>query len=253
MSMDEQLAQEVISLRLKNLTPKQIARKLSLKPAEVSAILNTQSAALGDSRPTRTALDPLCGCWVSSSFRLPFVPANKLLRPKAGQLQRVPVNYGRSQSRFLLNEGLATVTIARQVSATKIKFASYLIDYHCLGVKDVVAPRTIDRTMLSTCLDRVYKTEELGHLAISLPEAHAIIFSALEFAQQCGLAPHPDFEKAKDFLGPWDRSLYIECGHNGKPVYCKSLYDSPRKAQKIVETLNKNVGQGNFETFLSGS
>ena len=249
--MDEQLVQDVIDLRLKNLTPKQIARKLSLKPAEVSAILKTNSTALQDDRPSRAALDPLHGCWISSSFRSPFVPVDKLLPPKAGQLQRVPINYGRSHSKSLANEGLVTVTIARQVSATKIKYAGYLIDYYCLGVKDVIAPSTVDRSALPTLLDKLYNTETLGRLAVSLPEAQAVIFSALDFAQQCGLAPHPDFEKAKDFLGPWDRSLYIECGRHGKPVYCKSPYDSPRKAQKILETLEKNIGKGNFEAILS--
>jgi DNA-binding CsgD family transcriptional regulator len=45
--MDAELEQEIYRLRALNLAPKQIARKLSLRPAEVSDIIRRQAQASG--------------------------------------------------------------------------------------------------------------------------------------------------------------------------------------------------------------
>ena len=61
-ALDSELAERVTKLRHKGLTPKEIARALGLKPADVMPMIR----AIGAQAPRREA--PVAGCWVTEHW-----------------------------------------------------------------------------------------------------------------------------------------------------------------------------------------
>ncbi|MGA1475083.1 MAG: hypothetical protein ACO4AI_07945 [Prochlorothrix sp.] len=249
--MDDRTIQDILALRSKNLTPKQIARKLGLKPAEISAILKDQGSSFKTSSPRLSPQAPLYGCWINSDFRRKFVPANQLKPIQAGQLQ--PGFPNRTITRFFQKKsselGLATVAVARHSTESRLKLGFYLVDYYCLGVKSVMPIRTIEKSSLTETLAAIYRLYDFGHHQVSLPEAQALVFGAIEFAERCGFRPHRSFDSAaRNMLGEWDRSIGVECGYGGQPFYQQGPSESPARVREILATLEQTVGAGNFQS-----
>ncbi|MEO0825065.1 MAG: hypothetical protein AAFW84_02005 [Cyanobacteria bacterium J06635_15] len=114
---------EVLRLRSAKVGTKQIARKLKLRPAEVTAVLQANATAL---------LLPLHECLMNHSA------SQQLLEPRADGLLGKITGKGEEDAQ----RGLAQVVISRQ-DGKRYLVGSYLVDYWCLGVKDVVSPRTM--------------------------------------------------------------------------------------------------------------
>lgn len=146
------------------------------------------------------------------------------------------------------SEGITPVVIARAQDEAHVLFVSYLVDLYCLGVKDVIVNanfphKRFERSLPKLCM---YEPEE-----ISVELAHEIVYGALEFAHKYGLEPHPDFTRlhADQVLDPPEmhpRSHKIEFGKDGKPFYVAGPYDDERKINRILQTLERTAGEGNF-------
>jgi hypothetical protein len=65
--MTPEQIQEISRLRSLNLSPKQIARNLKLRPAEVTAIIRDRAAQLEQDRAERGEVAPLYNCLVNHS------------------------------------------------------------------------------------------------------------------------------------------------------------------------------------------
>ncbi len=74
--MSPEQVQEIIRLRALNLSPKQIARKLGLRPAEVNDLLRQQAEEGTITRPAKGKLAPLERCLINKKA------AQRLLEPK---------------------------------------------------------------------------------------------------------------------------------------------------------------------------
>ncbi len=84
--MSPEQVQEIVRLRALNLSPKQIARKLGLRPTEVNALLRKQAEEREITRLARGELPPLERCLINSEA------AKKLLLSKTKRA------FGQSQS-----------------------------------------------------------------------------------------------------------------------------------------------------------
>jgi hypothetical protein len=122
-----------------------------------------------------------------------------------------------------------------------------MLDLWCLGVKDTIGPRQMNRMKYLQFIDAVYRGFAEETRKITLEQAQALVFSAINYAGQLGFKPHPDFEKSRSHLGEWSGEPKIQCGRNGKPFYVSGPYDNP---DKILKTLRENVGEGNFDYLL---
>ncbi len=225
--------QEILNLRTRNLTPKQIARKLGLKVAEVSAVIKEQAEETTLARAAAGELDPVVECLVN-----------------AGSVERL---FGDSAAQEPEDEndvinGLALVSVTRHAGFNRYTVCTYLVDLWCMGVKDTLSPRKIDPGEYKQFIDYVYRGFNEQTEQITLEQAQAIVLSAVDYANQLGLSPHPDFERSRAHLGEWNGELRIQCGRNGKPYYISGPYDNPNK---IIKTLRDKVGEGNF-TYIAG-
>ena len=223
--MDPKQAAEILRLREAKVAPKQIARKLGLRPAEVNTFIRENSEALMVQRVQSGTLSSIHECLVNQSA------AKRLLE---GQ----DLDEGEGVG------GFAQILLARE-DGNRITVASYLVDYWCLGVKDVVPPETMGTSSYQRFRRIATERFEEPFIEIALEQAQSIIYGAVDYARNLGLEPHRDFDrKAELHLGLRPEQLIpIEFGKDGQPLYFSGPYDD---ADKIVKTLEANVGKDNF-------
>lgn len=233
MTPDQQA--EILRLRDANVAPKQIARKLKLRPAEVSAFIRDTAETVLISKAREGKLPPVHECLVNShAFESLVQP------PKKGWLAKArPTNQDDGVG------GLTQMIVTRQ-DGNHYLMASYLIDYWCLGVKDVILPRQAGRTEYASFIALAEEQFKQPFVEISLEQAQSVVYGAVDYARSLGLEPHRDFNtKAEAHLGTRpDQLLPMEFGKNGQPCYISGPYDD---APKIISTLEASVGKGNFE------
>ncbi len=230
--MNPELEQEVSNLRALNLTPKQIARKLGLRPSEVTAMIQNQAKQSALALGKQSQLAPIFKCLANRTM------INDLLPPTSdGSNHDEDLDFDGE------NHGLGLVIVARSVS-NRFRYCSYLVDYWCLGVKDAIGPRQVDRYKYEQFVQHAYGMYPEGFAEITLQQAQDMIFGAVEYAAKLGLKPHADFAAAKDHLGEWNHKTELEFGQDGKPFFMSGPYDN---VNKIMRTLTQTVGANNFD------
>lgn len=171
-----------------------------------------------------------------------------------------PENYIRQRARSLpifkclVNKGweeggLAQVTIARRHINGNITYCSFLVDLHCLGVKDTFYDFNITEEQFDVMRDRMSQGYDLVEIDYVL--AHNIIHAGWEFGEETGFKPHKDFLSITQYMLEEDNDeiplIEIACGDSdGKPIYVQSPYDDEASVRRIIAQLEKNVGRGNY-------
>jgi len=223
--MTPEQATEIMRLREAKVAPKQIARKLGLRPAEVKTCIQQHTEELYLKKARTGTLEPIYECLVNQSA------AKRLL-------EGIELDESEGVG------GFAQVIVARQ-DRNRIISTVYLVDYWCLGVKDVIPPTGKNKSgyeqFKQLCTGRFNEP----FIEISIEQAQSIIYGAVDYARSLGLEPARDFDqKAQTHLGPKpDTLIPIEFGKDGKPMYFSGPYDN---AEKIIKTLTANVGPDNF-------
>jgi hypothetical protein len=226
MSSDE-LIDHVAELRRAGRTPKEIARALGLKPAEVTLLIRAVAATA----PKREA--PLAGCWVTDHWAHGLTVTGHPNWP--GRSAPEP---GQDTS------GLASVLVARD-TGSKATVCGYLVDAWCLGVKDTIGPSSVDRRKLPQFVHRYFSTWSSPPVPAPLEMARHLVFGAVDYARGLGFEPHPDFAGGASLLGEWPAgSSAVTFGLNGKPMYVSGPRDD---AYGIIARLRARVGDGNFD------
>lgn len=234
--MTPEQIQDIQNLRTLNLSPKQIARKLGLRPAEVSAVIQAVATEAAIDQATRHELPPLNQCLINENA------ARMLLDPVASKERRKHDSDGP----FSNNDGssgLAQVVVTRAERHYYV-LTSYLVDYWCLGVKDAMGPRKVNRSDYKALIQKMYSRFEQPYREISLEQAQAVVYGAINYAATLGFKPHQDFKKAKTNLGePLENLPQLEFGRNGQPFFVAGPYDN---AERIIRQLRSKVGNDNF-------
>ncbi len=220
--MTPEQTQEIIQWRDKKLSPKEIARQMGLRPAEVTAFLRDYA----EQNPTAKTLMPLLGCFINNSA-----------------VERLLKGDDRQGSDSSTGGGLSELLVVRKESF-RYEVSAFLVDYWCLGVKNVLFKKC-DERKYELMLEKVEETFGEPFKEISIEQAQAIVFGAVDYAATLGLQPHADFEKAKQSLGVrLDNLQAIQFGKDGKPFYFCGPHDNQ---MKIIQTLKEHVGDGNFD------
>lgn len=153
----------------------------------------------------------------------------------------------------LFETGIGYVVVVRYKSGGRVEVGCFLVDVHCLGVKDAFFQVYSDTDFQSECLERFFPE------GIPSPKPAAwgrkLVEQAVIYAARLGFAPHPDFKKAGRVFGGVDAS---ECdeefvfGSGGKPLYVQGPYDSKDKAEQILAVLRAKCGDGGFDFIVLG-
>jgi hypothetical protein len=176
----------------------------------------------------------------SGGFSRPLSPES-YIRKQANQL---PI-YKVLITRVWREAGEANVVVARQHKTGNITSCYFLVDLHCMGVKDTTFQFNTSLREFSADLER-FMAGGANH-EIPYPQAHAIIYGAVAFARSLGLQPHPDFRISRGILAPDDADMepyQVAFGHHGRPV----LHVMPgEKLSHVIATLDRTVGPDNYD------
>ncbi|MEX0269614.1 hypothetical protein AB3R30_10755 [Leptolyngbyaceae cyanobacterium UHCC 1019] len=233
--------QAVLDLRTRNVAPKQIARQLGLRPAEVSALIRAYAEQAATTRLATGELYPLFQCLINQNCLIELLPERQTesaIAPSA-------------ELEDDADAGLAVIILSRKAGFNRLEVCTYLVDLWCLGVKDVSGPRLLDSSTYKDFMEFAYKPFPAGTEEISLELAQAIVFGGIEYAKTLGFQAHPDFEQVRSQLGKpvetWSGTPVLTFGRHGKPCYINGPYDDPIKT---LRTLRETVGEGNFDFIL---
>lgn len=127
---DTELLERVRALRAAGSGPKQVARALGLRPGQTGVLVRRAAAA---DQAVKAGDRPVVGCWVSpgwsSGLDLSACPGWAAQDPSA--------------SEEATGAGFAQVLVARRERASRVRVTGVLVDVYCLGVKNVIEPRTM--------------------------------------------------------------------------------------------------------------
>jgi len=227
-ALSSELAERVTELRQKGRTPKEIARALGLKPADVMPIIKTIAAQA----PRREA--PVAGCWVTEHW------SDKL--GVTGHADWPGTSSPGSESG---ESGLVGVLVARDTGSTVLA-CGFLVDVFCLGVKNTNGPKTMDRRKLPDFIRTFFSAWSYRPpVPAPLEMARQIVFGAVDYARSLGFEPHPDFARGAALLGDWvEGSSDVTFGQDGKPFYINGPRDD---TYGTMAKLRQMVGDGNFD------
>ena len=141
---------------------------------------------------------------------------------------------------------ISNLVVARQSAAGDVAMAHFLVDLACLGLKNgMVQVFPSEADYRGDYLPTLLETQALE--ACELDLAAKILHEAVAYARRLGFQPHPDGRKALALLGdanPQSRSETIPLGgEDGKPFFLAGPHDNTKR---IVQTLERNVGPGNY-------
>jgi hypothetical protein len=227
----EEVMERVRALRREGCSPKQIARALHLPPAQVAPLVRAIAAEAEAGEDSPTSALALAGCWVNADWASGLTVDGQPDWP------------GLSAAEDSAPAGLVTVVAARERGGSKVSACSYLVDVYCLGVKNAMGPRVVERRKLPEFRFQVFRTYAGPPLEAPLELAQQLVFGAVEYARGLGFEPHPDFAACAGHLGEWQGPSVIGFGYQGKPMFIAGPHDD---AARIMKRLNRKVGRGGY-------
>jgi hypothetical protein len=223
--------ERVAELRAQGLTPKQIARSLGLRPAEVAELVRVNASAQVAPVEPRVVECLVNRGW-SAGLGLDAATAWRELEDEESG-----------------SEGLVNVLITREHRYGKLATCGYLVDVFCLGVKNTIGPRIMEPHEYREFAGAYFAAHQGGSSPVPFELAQALVLGALDHARMLGFTPHEDFERARPHLGEPAAPSPIVFGDRGRPHYISGPNDD---AARVINTLRRVVGDGKFDTTVLG-
>lgn len=154
----------------------------------------------------------------------------------------------------LFESGIGNILISRLSPKGEIIVGSFIVDVYCLGVKKVLL-----KTLPMPEYEKVFKPGIIeshgGYSFTKMKPActKKLIEGAVQYAKGLGFHSHRDYLALKSIFGEeklgycWSRYRY---GKDKIPCYVKGPNESTADADRIVATLTKSCGAGNFHFHL---
>ena len=219
---------EILSLRSAGVPPKMIARRLGIAPHLVAETIWAAAAA----QPRPAPAEPRC--WVNAGW------SHSVEAPRdRGWEDATPAGSD------VHGTGLVQVAVAApHRDRRKVTFCGYLLDVNCLGVKDALGPRSMEKESLEDFIELYFSGWDTPPVPAPFDLARELVFGAASFAAGLGFSPHADFRRAAGVLGSPPREISIAFGSQGRPFYISGPFDDP---DAVLRTLEKTVGAENFD------
>jgi hypothetical protein len=142
-------------------------------------------------------------------------------------------------------QGMASIWILKKRQNGVIIMGSFLVDTCCLGLKDTFFRYDIDEDTLEKYTDSLMI---IGRTMIDCDFglAQNIIYGGIEYAEELGFKPYKEFKITQFIIDDIEEVdfMEIEFGKDGKPFFSAGPKDN---VNAILNTLNRTVGQGNYE------
>jgi len=144
--------------------------------------------------------------------------------------------------------GIGNVILARTKPSATVASALFLLDVHCLGVKDAAYTETTREKFFGT----VAAFGQSAGLSVDIDPACArkIVADAVAYADRLGFAPHADYPAAEALFGDVDAGACATehvFGMDGKPFFTAGPLDNSASVRRVLRVLTHSVGEGNFD------
>jgi len=146
--------------------------------------------------------------------------------------------------------GIGNLLVSRSLPNGKIVHVIFLVDLHCLGIKNVVCGM-VSQLESGLFRNRIYRREPSCNLTPE--EAKKLVVEAAAYAARYGLRAHEDYAKALAIFHGVDAT---ECprefvfGQDGKPFYVNGPNDSAQFQRRVCETLLRTAGPGGYDFLM---
>lgn len=152
----------------------------------------------------------------------------------------------------LYKQGIGNLVFSRALPNGRVASAMFLVDVHCLGVKNtthaVLARDSYDQT-----LERL---SAHGRFVPTDPASfRKLVEGAVAYADSLGFKPHPSYAVARRIFGDVDAAASTQefvYGLNGKPHYVNGPNETPSQVRAIVEQLQRHPGGADYQLVLGG-
>jgi hypothetical protein len=147
----------------------------------------------------------------------------------------------------LFDGGMGTVVVSRSMPEGRIGASFFLLDVFCLGVKNAYF-LAMPHDEYDYRLDTIKFNESLNPVPPSY--ARKLVEETEAYARDLGFEPHRDYQDAKKIFADIDAAACTDSftfGKDGKPFFIAGPNDTPKKIEKIFETLTKRCGPGGFD------
>jgi len=221
---DRVLFERTRDLRSAGCTPKQVAKLLGVSSGEAARLVRLVACENELSAPEPAVV----GCWLSPGWRA------GIEAPPEWPDTKLPDRAG---------EGIVSVVVARAHRHGKVVVAAFLVDVFCLGVKDILGPRVMDRVELSSFVRTYFLVYGAPAVAAPIEVGRELVWGAVAYARTLGFEPRHDLATTADILGAAEPTGAVRFGREGTPCFIEGISDD---APRIMRILERSVGAGNF-------
>ena len=151
----------------------------------------------------------------------------------------------------IFSEGIGTAIVSRKMPNYRLGVGVFLLDVWCLGVKN---------TYFSVLSEDEY-TDRIKEISIheTLENIHPscarkLIEQCIDYSAGFGFKPHRDFKISRQLLSDIDPTvcpIQYTFGKDGKPFYISGPNENLNQSNKIISSLRRHCGEGNFDYIMS--
>ena len=150
----------------------------------------------------------------------------------------------------LFELGIGNVVFSRVLPNGDIAAVIFLLDVFCLGVKDTTV-KVVHEDEHRFMLERFAR--HASFVEIEPACVRKLVEGAEAYTADLGFRPHPDYQVGRTIFGdvdPKECSMSYTFGQDGKPCYISGPYNTREKSRRIIDTLTRRCGPGEFESTL---
>jgi hypothetical protein len=147
----------------------------------------------------------------------------------------------------IFSDGIGTAVVARKMPNGYLGVGIYLLDVYCLGVKNSYFT-VLSENEYAERIKEIEVHEQLENIHPSC--IRKLIDQCVDFAGDLGFRPHKDYKISHQLMLDMDPSVcpnQYSFGKDGKPFYISGPHETEPQARKIVDTLLRRCGEGNFD------
>ncbi|WP_164842293.1 hypothetical protein [Actinoplanes solisilvae] len=231
---EAEILEQVRQMRERGSAPKQIARALGLRPAQVAPLIRQVSEA------SQAQADPadraLLGCWISPGWSVGLGLEGEAVQWGAADPLRTEEQ--------VTTGGLAQALIVRRERASRVTVCGFLVDTYCLGVKACTGPETMAAGSVDDYRRSFFEAFDAPEVPAPLELVQHLVHGGVAYARGLGFEPRDDdFETVRPYLGTPEGPTPITFGRDGQPFFFAGPHDDHRA---VRATLDSTVGAGNY-------
>ena len=146
---------------------------------------------------------------------------------------------------------MTNALIVRQEPGGKFCVGVFLLDTFCMGIKECWGLVHLTEDEVEELREMLFEGSGLNCDEVDHTTFHNLVYACLDYAEDIGLKPHPDFAWASKMLTEELVDEKIDDvpvgGPDDRPRYIPGTLEKP---YQVIHALNKGIGSANYDIQL---